>query len=192
MEYDLLLMTLCIFIPSAVALGLAFFPKGTEEYMRWTSLVGTAATFVISAFVFIDYHDMLGRTPDAKLGQQGIMRTDVTATSLTGRADTAAAKEAGFEEKREKDMLARYPWIARFNIEYYLGVDGISMAMILLTTVLFVLSMVASWGIEKHVKGYCMLFLILETGVLGSFFALDFFLFYIFWEVILLPMYFLI
>ena len=52
--------------------------------------------------------------------------------------------------------------------------------------------MIASWGIEKHVKGYCMLFLILETGVLGTFFALDFFLFYIFWEVMLLPMYFLI
>src|SRR5438132_10239079 len=66
------------------------------------------------------------------------------------------------------------------------------MALILLTTVLFFLSMIASWGIEKHVKGYCMLFLILETGVLGSFFALDFFLFYIFWEVMLLPMYFLI
>src|ERR1700730_1738721 len=90
------------------------------------------------------------------------------------------------------DMLARYPWISRFNIDYYLGIDGISMAMVLLTTVLFFLSMIASWGIEKHVKGYCMLFLILETGVLGTFFALDFFLFYIFWEVMLLPMYFLI
>src|SRR5262249_20849170 len=53
-------------------------------------------------------------------------------------------------------------------------------------------SMIASWGITKHVRGYCMLFLILETGVLGTFFALDFFLFYIFWEVMLLPMYFLI
>src|ERR1700730_9029983 len=90
------------------------------------------------------------------------------------------------------DMLARYPWISRFNIDYYLGIDGISMAMVLLTTVLFFLSMIASWGIEKHIKGYCMLFLILETGVLGTFFALDFFLFYIFWEVMLLPMYFLI
>ena len=45
------------------------------------------------------------------------------------------------------------PWIERFNIDYYLGVDGISMALILLTTVLFFLSMIASWGIEKHVQG---------------------------------------
>ena len=66
------------------------------------------------------------------------------------------------------------------------------MAMILLTTFLFFISMIASWGIEKHVKGYCALFLLLETGVIGSFLALDFFLFYIFWEVMLFPMYFLI
>ena len=52
--------------------------------------------------------------------------------------------------------------------------------------------MLASWNIEKHVRGYCMLFLLLETGMLGTFLALDFFLFYIFWEVMLLPMYFLI
>ena len=54
------------------------------------------------------------------------------------------------------------------------------------------LSMAASWPINKHVKAYCILFLILETGILGVFLALDFFLFYVFWEVMLLPMYFLI
>ena len=89
-------------------------------------------------------------------------------------------------------MARRVPWISNFNIDYYLGIDGISMPLILLTTVLFVLSMIASWNIEKYVKGYCVLFLLLETGVIGSFMALDFFLFYIFWEVMLLPMYFLI
>src|SRR5205823_3307601 len=75
---------------------------------------------------------------------------------------------------------------------YYLGVDGISMPLVLLTTVIFFLSMIASWNIDRHVRGYCMLFLILETGVLGTFLALDFFLFFVFWEVMLLPMYFLI
>ena len=54
------------------------------------------------------------------------------------------------------------------------------------------LSMGASWNIDKHVKAYCILFLLLETGMLGVFLALDFFLFYVFWEVMLLPMYFLI
>ena len=66
------------------------------------------------------------------------------------------------------------------------------MALVLLTTALCFLAMIASWKIDKFVRGYCILFLILETGMLGTFLALDFFLFYIFWEVMLLPMYFLI
>src|SRR5204862_8004453 len=128
---------------------------------------------------------------DPELDKAGILRASKN-TTLERRAEAAASSDAKFEPFAPKDMHARYPWVARFNIDYYLGVDGISMAMILLTTVLFFLSMIASWGIEKHVKGYCMLFLILETAVLGTFFALDFFLFYIFWEVMLLPLYFLI
>ena len=191
-EYDLVIMSLCIFIPSVFALVLAGFPKGTEEYMRWWSLVGTAITFVLSAFIFIDYYQMLDGHPDKARAASGIQRADKS-TTLVERADAAAKDE--YEKHQafdDKDLHARYPWISRFNIDYYLGIDGISMAMVLLTTVLFFLSMIASWGIEKHVKGYCMLFLILETGVLGTFFALDFFLFYIFWEVMLLPMYFLI
>ncbi len=193
MESDLLLMSVCIFIPSVFALALVFFPKGTEEYMRWFALLGTAVTFVISTFVFINFHAFLEANPD-KDAQKGEMRRPLLSTSLVGRADAAdkLALAPQNEKASETDMLARYPWISRFNIEYYLGVDGISMPLILLTTVLFFLSMIASWGIEKHVKGFCMLFLILETGVLGSFLALDFFLFYIFWEVMLLPMYFLI
>src|SRR5207253_529331 len=94
--------------------------------------------------------------------------------------------------RSSQDWLGRYPWIPRFNIDYFLGADGISMALVLLTTALVFLSMIASWKIEKFVRGYCMLFLILETGMVGTFLALDFFLFYIFWEVMLLPMYFLI
>ncbi len=191
-EYDLVLMSLCIFVPSLFALGLLFFPKGSEEYMRWWALLGTAVTFVVSMFVFIDYHAMLERNPDQDLTKAGILRARQK-TSLYERALAADIRQfVEFKEAEDKDEIARLPWISRFNIDYYIGIDGISMALILLTTVLFFLSMIASWGIEKHVKGYCMLFLILETGVLGTFFALDFFLFYIFWEVMLFPMYFLI
>ena len=96
------------------------------------------------------------------------------------------------DPRKSRDWIARYPWIANFHIDYYLGADGISMALVLLTTVLCFLAMIASWKIDKFVRGYCILFLILETGMLGTFLALDFFLFYIFWEVMLLPMYFLI
>ena len=84
------------------------------------------------------------------------------------------------------------PWIPSFNIYYYMGLDGISLPLVMLTALVSVLAMGASWSIKKHVKGYCILFLLLETGMLGVFMALDFFLFYVFWEVMLLPMYFLI
>jgi NADH-quinone oxidoreductase subunit M len=88
--------------------------------------------------------------------------------------------------------LFRFDWIPSFGIDYFMGIDGVSFPLVVLTTFLFVLSMGASWPINKHVKAYCILFLLLETGVLGVFLALDFFLFYVFWEVMLLPMYFLI
>ena len=88
--------------------------------------------------------------------------------------------------------VVRYPWLERFNIQYYLGVDGISMPLLLLTTLLTFLAMIASWKIDRHVRGYCILLLLLETGVLGTFLALDFFLFFVFWQVTLLPVYFLI
>jgi NADH-quinone oxidoreductase subunit M len=83
-------------------------------------------------------------------------------------------------------------WIPSFDIKYMMGMDGISFTLVVLTSFLSMLSMGASWPINKHVKAYCILFLLLETGMLGVFLALDFFLFYVFWEVMLLPMYFLI
>jgi NADH-quinone oxidoreductase subunit M len=89
-------------------------------------------------------------------------------------------------------FVDRVPWIASFDIEYFVGVDGISITMVLLTALLCPLCVLASWGIDKGVKGYFALFLLLETGMMGVFVALDLFLFYVFWEVMLLPMYFLI
>jgi NADH-quinone oxidoreductase subunit M len=83
-------------------------------------------------------------------------------------------------------------WIPSFNIQYLVGVDGISITMVLLTALLCFLCIFASWGIDKGLKGYFALFLLLDTGMMGVFVALDFFLFFVFWEVMLLPMYFLI
>jgi NADH-quinone oxidoreductase subunit M len=92
----------------------------------------------------------------------------------------------------EMQMVVVKPWIPAWNVYYRLGVDGISLPLVLLTGLVSMLSMVASWSITKHVKGYMILFLLLETGMMGVFLSLDFFLFYVFWEVMLLPMYFLI
>jgi NADH-quinone oxidoreductase subunit M len=102
---------------------------------------------------------------------------------LLGRFDPAAP---GFQ------FVERASWIPAFNIEYFVGIDGVSVTMVLLTALLCFLCMIASFGIDRGVKGYFALFCLLDTGMMGVFCALDFFLFFVFWELMLLPMYFLI
>lgn len=98
-------------------------------------------------------------------------------------------------------LAQRFAWIATadgsFRVDYFLGVDGLSAPMVVLTALITLLAIAASWNIETWksrggVRGYFAMLLLLETGMLGVFLALDFFLFYIFWEVMLVPMYFLI
>ncbi|MYI93977.1 NADH-quinone oxidoreductase subunit M [Candidatus Poribacteria bacterium] len=84
-------------------------------------------------------------------------------------------------------------WIETFNIKYHVGIDGLSVTLLLLTALLGPICVLASWrNIEKGIKAYMALFLLLETGMLGFFAALDLFLFFVFFELTLLPMYFLI
>lgn len=97
---------------------------------------------------------------------------------------TVAGMQAPFNVK--------IPWIEHFNIYYSLGVDGISLPMILLTGALFVICVLCSWTVKKAVKAYFALFLFLQSTIFGVFMALDFFLFYVYWEVMLIPMFFLI
>ena len=89
-------------------------------------------------------------------------------------------------------FMERADWIPSFNISYILGVDGLSLPMVILTALLCFIGVFVSWNNTKAVKGYFALYLLLDTGIIGVFLSLDFFLFYIFWEVMLLPMYFLI
>jgi NADH-quinone oxidoreductase subunit M len=183
-EYDLLLMSLVIFVPSLFALLLLFVPKAKTEWMRMLTLLGTAVTMVLSIWMFIDYYNNVVDFNSTNI--------DHSRSTINARVDDALNANAASKSHSHSDWVARYPWIRELGIEYYLGIDGISMPLVLLTTVLSFLSMLAAWKIDKFVRGFCMLFLILETGMLGAFISLDFFLFYIFWEVMLLPMYFLI
>ncbi len=89
-------------------------------------------------------------------------------------------------------FVEKHPWIPHYNITYFMGVDGISISMVLLTAIICFISVFASFGIDKAPKGYFALLLLLDSGMMGVFVSLDFFMFYIFWEVMLLPMYFLI
>jgi len=90
-------------------------------------------------------------------------------------------------------FVERLPWIPDFGIEYHVGIDGISLFLVLLTTFLVPLVILAAWDdVHKRVREYLFFFLVLETGMIGAFVAIDLFLFYVFWEVMLIPMYFLI
>ncbi len=194
LEYDLLLMSLVIFIPAVFAIGLLFFPREYKEGMRWWSLGGTALTLGVSLCMFINFRDeTTGRSaPGAPEGRQRAQLDNRVADLEKLEESKGSSGNGQRTDQPSDDWVGRVPWIEPFNIRYYLGTDGISMALVVMTTALCFLAMIASWNIDKFVRGYCMLFLLLETGMLGVFLALDFFLFFIFWEVMLLPMYFLI
>src|SRR3972149_5950237 len=150
-------LSVLVFLPAAVALAIAFFPRSWKEQAKWASLTASALVFLMTlALIF---------------------------------GEGAVQSRAGVAEMQN---LFAFDWIPSFGIQYLMGTDGISFPLVALTAFVCLLAMAASWSIEKHVKAYCILFLLLETGMVGVFLALDFFLFYVFWEVMLLPMYFLI
>jgi NADH-quinone oxidoreductase subunit M len=110
--------------------------------------------------------------------------TFVASLSLWFGFDTAS---------HEMQFVERTSWIAAFNIEYAVGLDGISILMVLLTTLITPLCVLCSWrNIEVRVKEFMMAILAMETAMIGVFSALDFFLFFVFWEAMLIPMFLII
>ena len=142
---DLIWMSLVIFLPSAVRAGAAVLPRGSEESMRWWSLFGTAADAGASACACsstIHKRHRSTRTACTTADEPG------TRPSLdTAAAGGTTAPQAG--RRRQRRLGRPLSLDPRFNIDYYLGVDGISMPLILLTTVLSFLAMIASWNIDK-------------------------------------------
>jgi NADH-quinone oxidoreductase subunit M len=98
-----------------------------------------------------------------------------------------------FETGDQMQFVDRFQWIQTIGAEYHVGIDGISLLLVLLTTLLGPLATLSSWdAIQIRLKEYYAFLLMLQVGMLGVFISLDFFLFYVFWEVMLVPMYFLI
>ena len=92
----------------------------------------------------------------------------------------------------EFQFVERVPWIPAFGIDYYIGVDGISLWLVVLTGFLTPISLLSSWeSIEKKTREFTFFVLALEASMIGVFLALDLFLFYVFWDAMLIPMYFL-
>ena len=128
----------------------------------------------------------------------GEQKTAIRWTALVTSLITFAVSVVimfGLNTQNGSILLFRVPWVTVGNItiNFELGLDGISLMMVLLTTLLSAIAIISTWtAVQENVKGFMMVFLMLETGMLGVFQALDLVLFYIFWEFTLIPMYFLI
>jgi len=169
MEFTLFgigILTWITFLPVAGMVAVLLIPKDARKAIRWTSLGVTAIQVLLAVVIFSKFdRGMAGINSQA--GMQFLERA--TWIDIPGVA-----------------------WFGRVHIEYLLGIDGLSVAMVLLTALISFIATISSWNIDRSIKGYFALLLLLDTGMMGVFVSLDFFLFYVFWEVMLLPMYFLI
>ncbi len=183
MSSDNLLLTSLWLVPLIGMVAVLFLPKRFEHTAKWVSLGFTSVTFLVTLILLAKY---MGS--DGTAGPGAPLAARATANKLDPDTDgyfTVPTDQDG-------DLLVRLPWIPHFNIQYYVGVDGISLSLVVLTGLVSVLASLASWNIDKHIKGYYALYLLLTASMLGVFISLDLFLFYVFFEVMLLPMYFLI
>jgi NADH-quinone oxidoreductase subunit M len=179
---DNLLLTSLWLVPLIGLVAVLVVPKAAEQYVKWVALGFTSLTFILTLVVLAQFLNT--GLKDKSLAER------VAHNKLVedGSGEIVQVDESG----GEADLVVRRAWIPYFNIQYYLGVDGISLSLVVLTGLVAVLACLASWPIEKQVKGYYSLYLLLCTSMIGVFISLDLFLFYVFFEVMLLPMYFLI
>jgi NADH-quinone oxidoreductase subunit M len=160
------ILSLITFLPILGMIIILFLPREQSKTVKWLSLVITFAQVVLACVLLANYNYNAAGVFDEKSFQ--------------------------FIEKFRWINITGVSWLGTVKIDYFLGIDGISTPMVLLTAIISFIATLSSWSIEKSVKGFFALFLLLDTGMMGVFVALDFFLFYIFWELMLLPMYFLI
>lgn len=180
---DLFLLTLTWALPLVGLIVVLILPKPAEVAAKWVTLGFTLATFLLTLVMLAAFlNGGLAKSPLQARVEHNLLKGDGIGRELTIVDETGG----------EGDLVVRRPWIPYFNIQYYLGVDGISLSLVVLTGLVSVLACLASWNINKHARAYYALFLLLTASMIGVFLSLDLFLFYVFFEVMLLPMYFLI
>jgi NADH-quinone oxidoreductase subunit M len=188
-EVDFIWLSVLVFLPALFALVLFAVPVRFRELQRWVALIGTAATLTMSLCTVVDYYRVLEFQSDRDYRSLYHPATRLDERLARQQAETARPVPGGF---RSDDLVVCRPWVDRFDVNYTLGVDGINLSLVVLTALVMTLAVVASWKIDTHLRGYLVLLLLLETGVIGAFLSLDFVLFYVFYELMLLPMYCLI
>jgi NADH-quinone oxidoreductase subunit M len=165
------MLSLIVFLPIIAGLIILAVPSSQKQIIRIVSLLAALAQGVLAVLIWKGYDPAL---PGITAGPGG-------------------SPLGSFQ------FVEKIPWInlnlgsfGPLNIEYFIGVDGISITMVILTALVSAIGVLSSWTIQKQVKGYFILYNILAAAMMGCFVSLDFFLFYVFWEIMLLPMYFLI
>ncbi|WP_299821108.1 NADH-quinone oxidoreductase subunit M [uncultured Pontibacter sp.] len=153
-----------IFSPLLAALAVLLLPARLQQPIKLVAFAGAVAQLVLAILLYLRFDGA------------------AFANGQTGYQFVEKLNWIGFELGS----------LGRLQIDYFIGVDGISIGLVLLTGIIGVIGVISSWTITKNVKGYFLLYLLLMTSVMGCFLALDFFLFYLFFEFMLLPMYFLI
>jgi NADH-quinone oxidoreductase subunit M len=161
------ILTLLIFIPILFALVIALLPSTMRGSFKYITVAATLVQLCISVWIYLNFK--------------------------TGAAYGGVIHEEQFQ------FVHKLPWInldlgamGKMQIDYFVGIDGISVTLLVMTSLILVIAALASWEITTNLKGFFVLFLILDMAVIGVFCSLDFFLFYIFYELMLLPLYFLI
>jgi len=159
------LLSVFIFLPLLAALLMLALPTSRKGAYRYIALVSTVLQFLLAGWLYVRFDPAL----------PGIDSVD------------------GFQ------FVEQLPWIrlelgsiGQLEIDYFVGLDGISLPLVLLSAFVMLMAIGSSWNVRKSAKGYFALLMVLNTAVMGVFCALDFFLFYVFYEVMLLPLYFLI
>jgi len=161
------MLTLLIFIPIIFALIIAVLPSNLRGSFKYIALLATLIQFGLSIWIYCNFK--------------------------TGGYYGGINREAQYQ------FMQKLPWInldlgsiGKMQVDYFVGIDGISVTLLVMTCFVMVIAALASWEITANLKGFFVLFLILDMAVTGVFCSLDFFLFYVFYELMLLPLYFLI
>lgn len=159
------LLTLLIFIPLVATVLILLLPKTLQSSYKYIALAFTAVQLLLSGYMYSQFN---------------------------GQA-------SGIDQVSGYQFVEQVPWIhldlgklGQLEIDYFLGIDGVSLPLLVLSSLVMLMAVGASWNMQKSNKGYFALLMLLNMAVMGIFCALDFFLFYIFYEIMLLPLYFLI
>lgn len=158
------LISWLIALPFLTMTAVVFIPQRHWRAIRWVAVSGTGLHLVLTAIMTWKYCQLAA--PDF---------ASITSANLT-----------------KLYMVERIPWFESLGIQYFVGVDGISVAMVILTAIIIFTGVLASWYVETRTKEFFALLLLLVTGVFGVFLSFDLFLFFMFYELAVLPMYLLI